>query len=339
MQSQYHQLKPINNDPVDAEKLEAEILDAFKVLLFLPLLKLLDQSPKILNAKHTPLVEALRLGRITFYRGVFSGRFDAATSKELKSLGARWDRQESVWRLNLEALPEEVRQVISISEAKFLGKLKAIDAWITQKLQDFPATIADHLDVTKIFETALWKADQKLVKTLGIPQWSDTTAPIAVPAQITLERRERIAAEWRDNLEIPIKGFAQEEIETLRDLIEQHTFKGGRYESLVQTIKRRYGVTQSKAKFWAQQETALLVTKFKETRYTDAGILEYRWACVRGSAAHPVRPAHKVLEGKIFRWDDPPITSEPGEAVRRNNPGQDFHCRCSAIPVVRKRTA
>jgi SPP1 gp7 family putative phage head morphogenesis protein len=97
-------------------------------------------------------------------------------------------------------------------------------------------------------------------------------------------------------------------------------------------------VSANKAKFLARQETSLMTTKLKETRYREAGVNEYKWKTVAGSKLHPVRPSHKILEGRIFRWDDPPITTPPGEAVRRNNPGQDYNCRCFAQPIVRFKT-
>lgn len=123
----------------------------------------------------------------------------------------------------------------------------------------------------------------------------------------------------------------------LRKQVMAAAFRGNRYDALVKTIQRSYGVTVSKAKFLAHQETNLLMAKFKETRYTDAGIVEYRWRCVTGSKLHPVRPSHKALDGKIFRFDDPPITTPPSEAPRRNNPGEDYGCRCTAVPVVRRK--
>lgn len=329
MKEYFRPLKRISDDPRDAERLEAKILELFRLEIFSPLLILLQlpDSTLVENAKHTPLMESLRLGRVAFNRGVFSGKFDAATSKELKALGATWDRKTAAWRLPLAKVPDEIQQAIAVSEARFVAKLEQLDRILLQKL---PAEIADHLDATKVFDITLWKTDRAMAKSLK---------SIAVPPDLTPERRERIAAEWHDNLALPIKDFAEKEIQALRDLVQKHTFSGGRYEELTDRIKKQYGVTARKAKFLARQETSLLVTKFKETRYTDAGVTEYRWVCVKGSPAHPVRPSHKALDGKIFRWDHPPITTAPDEPPRRNNPGQDFNCRCTAIPLVRLRSS
>ena len=78
-------------------------------------------------------------------------------------------------------------------------------------------------------------------------------------------------------------------------------------------------------------ENYLYVTKLKETIYTDAGVPKYKWGTVVGSPGHEVRHSHAILKGKIFRWDNPPVVNEKGD---RKNPGEDFGCRCFAIPIV-----
>jgi SPP1 gp7 family putative phage head morphogenesis protein len=77
-----------------------------------------------------------------------------------------------------------------------------------------------------------------------------------------------------------------------------------------------------------------MIAAYKKEKYTSAGVNKYKWRCVAGSPLHPVRPSHKALNGKIFSFDDPPITTMPGEPVRRNNPREDYGCRCHAVPIV-----
>lgn len=42
-----------------------------------------------------------------------------------------------------------------------------------------------------------------------------------------------------------------------------------------------------------------------------------------------VRASHRANDGRIFDWDDPPATGHPGE---------DYGCRCRAVPYVRGET-
>jgi SPP1 gp7 family putative phage head morphogenesis protein len=189
-----------------------------------------------------------------------------------------------------------------------------------------PEEITASVRVTDIFDAALLKVDKA---------FRGSVKDVAIAPTLSDVARRRIALEWQSNLERWIKDFADEEVEKLRQGIKENAFRGNRFESSVETIKRSFGVTERKAKFLARQETGLLMAKFKEARYTESGIHEYTWRCVAGSAAHPVRPSHKALDGKVFRFDTPPITTAPDEPTRRNNPGEDFNCRCHAVPRVK----
>ena len=53
---------------------------------------------------------------------------------------------------------------------------------------------------------------------------------------------------------------------------------------------------------------------------------QYVWE-TRGDSK--VRVSHRRNEGKIFRWDNPPPTGHPG---------QDYNCRCLAIPYYEGKT-
>lgn len=56
------------------------------------------------------------------------------------------------------------------------------------------------------------------------------------------------------------------------------------------------------------------------------GVERYEWRTQRD---WKVRPIHADLNGTIQRWDDPPVISKDG---RRGHPGDDYNCRCIAIP-------
>lgn len=321
------ELKPVAEPKAEYDEVEQRIRRAFRELVFLPLMRELALPPGTLLNAASPLLEAIRTGRVTFtganFSGRFTGQFNAQITKELKALGAVWDKRSASFTVATNKLPLEIRAAISAGNIRFQEKLAAIDLKLAQIL---PAEIAKKIKLTEIFDTTLWKVERGMAATLSA---------ISVPPQLSDEARRRIVAEYQSNMEKSIVDFATDEIIKLRKAVQASVFSGNRYESLVRSIQTSYGVSASKAKFLARQETGLMVAKFKETRYADAGVHEYKWACVAGSKNHPVRPSHKRLEGKIFRWDNPPITTEPGEPVRRNNPKEDYNCRCLAIPIVR----
>lgn len=288
--------------------------------VYYPLIKELGLSEKSLHNSVDDLLSAISSGRIVFFRGQFKGRFSAAVSKELKRLGAKWDRKHGSWKVPHSSLPISVKDAIASSEARFNDVLTKIN----KKLEDLlPEKIADKLDLTKAFDSTLWHVETR---------FQESVRNITVAPKLSLEQRKRIAEEYSGNMRLYIKDWTASEIQQLRKKVQSVTFDGDRYESMIKMIQKRYGVSQSKAKFLARQETSLLVTKFKEIRYQDAGVNEYKWRCVAGSPDHPVRPMHKALDGKRFSWDNPPVVDELGN---RKHPGQDFNCRCTAVPIVR----
>ncbi len=316
-------LQPIKESTEDYEAIERKIIELLRQQVYGPVMSELGAPKNVLQNAIEDLTYAIGSGRITFYRGVFSGKFNSRISKELKKLGARFDRKTGTFRLPASELPETVRASISASESKFNEKLAGIDRKLSQML---PEKIADKLQISKFFDSALWKVEKDFQASIR---------KITVGPNLTKTQSAKIAEEWQSNMKLWVKDFTEKEIKKLRKDVKSSVFTGNRYESMVSKIQSSYGVTQNKAKFLARQETNLLMAKFKETRYSDVGINEYEWGCVAGSKNHPVRPAHKILEGKRFRWDNPPITTAPGEPTRRNNPGQDYNCRCFAKPIVR----
>lgn len=324
------ELKPIKENLSDYDKIEKVIKKAFIDVLYKPLLKELGiQSVKIKNASTSDLEEALREGRVTYSEGAFRGKFNSSISKELKALGAIWDRKTSSFKIKEEALSREVQQVVRASEVYFAQRLEAIDERLSQIL---PAKISEQVKVAQMFDRTLWKVEKDFQKSVE---------NIIVSPELTTAQRAKIADEWQTNMDLWIRDFSEEHIQELRKTVQDAAFAGNRYESLVKGIQTSYDVSANKAKFLARQETSLLMAKFKEARYTSAGVDEYRWGCVKmPHDASPkkhtpgnVRYYHGILEGQIFKWSDPPVTNKSPE--RRNNPGQDYNCRCFPRPIVK----
>lgn len=317
------ELNRIEEDTKEVDALQKRLRLYFRDKLYVPLMRELGVSSRTLqNAKPDPLVDALFTGRITFNKGVFSGKFNAEISKALKDLGAKWDRKSSTYKIRFGELPVDVKSVIGSSESKFKEKLSKIDLKLKEIL---PEEFAASFKCEDLFDKALWKADKSFQKNVK---------NITVAPQLSDSQRGRIADDWQNNMELYIKDFTEKEIVQLRKQIQESVFAGNRYGSAVSAIQKSYGVSMDKAKFLARQETNLLTAKFKQTRYQDAGINEYKWVCVnrphdkdpKNHIPGNVRYSHGILDQKIFRFDDPPVTSNPGEPVRKNNPLEDFNC-------------
>lgn len=322
--------------------LEARLKKFFRDHFYIPLLKELNLPKKtIQNAKDpNALKQALFEGRISFSGGRFSGKFNANISKELKAIGAKFDRTSGTFKLPLKNIPVEIKQLISASDLKFQQTLQKLDRKLAQVI---PEELAENFKCADIFDRTLFKADtafQKNVKN------------ITVVPELSASAREKVSFEWQNNMKLSIRGWTEDQIKDMRKQVYEQITTGARREDLIppiekitRTIQKSHEQSLNKSKFLAHQESRLLIAKFKETRYTDAGISEYMWRCVhRPFDTRPdqhvlgnVRYSHGLLNGKIFKWSNPPLSTNPGQPARYNNPGQDFNCRCFARPILRKK--
>lgn len=316
--------KPVKDDPKWFDEIERRIIAVFLRAIYRPLMKIAGGKQKdFVENSGSSLLAALRSGRITFHHGAFKGKLSAAISRDIRELGAEWDKKKGVFRIRLTKLPKEIRSAIDVSESRFRKKAQKIDEKLSKLLPD---DIAKMIKVEDIFDKALWQTQGDI---------EDALDAITVIPKLTKRDAAAITKEYRDNMDLYIKKFTRKQIKTLREKVKESALLGNRHEALVDVIRSSYHVSKSKAEFLARQETKLFLGTFKESRYTDAGSEHYRWKCVVGSAKHPVRPSHKVLDNKVFRWDDPPVVTPPGQVTRRANPGKDFNCRCFAIPLFR----
>lgn len=108
----------------------------------------------------------------------------------------------------------------------------------------------------------------------------------------------------------------------VRELFEDPSNDGMRVETLAKRLLERGDVSESRAALIARDQTLKLNGQLAQERMQTAGVEGYVWST---SLDERVREEHQALEGQTFTWDNPPEVGHPG---------QDFQCRCVAIPVV-----
>lgn len=312
-------LKPIRENKNDIDKLSEVIIRLFKQHIYLPLLRELGGSNTIKNSVDD-LRHAIAQGLIRYDDYGFSGNFTAAISRELRSLGGKWENPTKRWLLPIHKIPMDIQTLISTSRDKETRLKSALLSKIDAMK---PSDISKKLNVASLFKEVMSNTER---------DFKASVKGVAIAPKMSGTAKKRIAKEYENNLSLYIKEFSTQETSRLRSEIQLHTFKGNRYEDLIKKIKTSYDVTARKAKFLAQQETSLLTAKIKETRYADIGIDDYIWQTVVGTANHPVRPMHKKLNGSRQKFSAPPITNPQGQ---HNNPGEDYRCRCIAKPIVK----
>jgi SPP1 gp7 family putative phage head morphogenesis protein len=110
---------------------------------------------------------------------------------------------------------------------------------------------------------------------------------------------------------------------TIRGLEGAH-----RPETIAAEIYRTGEVTKSRATLIGRTEVARTASKLVEVRAKFVGSEGYIW---RTAGDADVRREHRALNGKYFRWDDPPVAGTNG---MRYHAGQGPNCRCIPEPVI-----
>lgn len=143
-----------------------------------------------------------------------------------------------------------------------------------------------------------------------------------------IPREAAIVEDFRKtNIDL-IKGMGEKHVADLNGILTEATARGVRHEETAALIQEQLGIGQKKAALIARDQTLKYNASVHTAQATASGIERYDW-----STSHDgdVRPMHAELDGKRFRYDDPPVTNLDGD---RNNPGEDYNCRCAAIPVI-----
>ena len=279
----------------------------------------LSKKPNLLNSKRdeSALIRAIETGQITVSKsGIVKGATSSSIVKGLRAFGAKRNYSNSEWYFY--AIPEEVAMATDLfQKLKFRAEEAAIKA-----LEDALLSIEIEADKSEGVKQATIKAahdfDSHAKNAIGI------NFPDLSPAA-----KSDIEKSYKKNLSRYIKSMGRTQVEKLRSNIQKWVIdENMRADDIADEIKDIKGETDRHAEFLAQQETNLFLSAYQTARYLDVGVNRYVWITRDDSS---VRETHKELHGRVFDFRKPPITSVDG---RRNNPGEDFRCRCLASPIL-----
>jgi SPP1 gp7 family putative phage head morphogenesis protein len=110
---------------------------------------------------------------------------------------------------------------------------------------------------------------------------------------------------------------------SLKSMLIMSYSRGETTEDLTKKIQKQFGVTRSRARFYAVNEMGNLNAALTEHKQTEAGVTRYIW---RTSEDERVRDTHATKNGEIFEWANPPEDT--------GHPGRDYRCRCTAEPIL-----
>jgi SPP1 gp7 family putative phage head morphogenesis protein len=285
--------------------------------MFKPLLDILRDRLKVRTNSKASLKAALEDGKVQWYAGYFTGPFSASVSKDIRSLGGRWNKVKKAFECPLSALPPHIKAAISSGHAKVNRTVESL----YKKIDEIRIQPIKSVDFSDSFDKTISDLDSQFVRTVK-PDIS--VKPVLSPAM-----KRQLSERYTENLNTYAKDFTDKEYWKLRQTISDNVLEGFRSDRLINHFVSEYGVTKRKAKFLARQETSLMVAKYRQVRYEEVGLTKYKWI---STPDKKVRPDHAKLDGKIFEYKNPPVTDSI--TLARNNPGEDFNCRCIALPIL-----
>jgi SPP1 gp7 family putative phage head morphogenesis protein len=126
-----------------------------------------------------------------------------------------------------------------------------------------------------------------------------------------------------------IKSLPLEAGLRVHELTKEAIVGGRRFEEIVPEIWASGEITVNRARLIARTETARTGSVLTQTRAEHVGSDAYIWRTAEDEA---VRPDHRDLNGKVFKWSEPPISNKANGA--RSHPGQIYNCRCYPQPIL-----
>jgi len=136
--------------------------------------------------------------------------------------------------------------------------------------------------------------------------------------------RERLAEQIRLITSLPIDASQR-----VHKLTTESLINSSRASEIAKEILRSGDVSESRATLIARTETARTSALLTQARAEHVGSEAYIWHTAEDS---DVRHDHRILKGKIFRWNAPPIAD--ARTGIRAHAGCIWACRCWAEPII-----
>jgi SPP1 gp7 family putative phage head morphogenesis protein len=330
-------LEPIIYDDAWHKKLAEYIFNNIELLVFDPLIE--ASNARSDNAKTSLIEKLLREGYLRYEDGKFKGQYSAKISKEMKEVGAIFKR--GYWFIHDSKLPFVFRSAIKKNQNDIKILTKKINEKLDTIIKDTPSFISGMTEDTLGLEGIARDRFNHLSKKL-----KDTIRKASgIQPKIDKDGIKKIRDDYLKTTELPIRktleidfltgvrksfeNFAQDTVEKLRKNLNKMILDGAPRKEIQKFIGTRLKLSKERSIFIARQETALLTTKFKKAQYEQYGIDKYEW---RTMGDHKVRSRHIELNGQTIDWSNPPIVDE--KTGRTAHAGEDFRCRCQAVPIV-----
>lgn len=233
---------------------------------------------------------------------------------------ARVQRAEAVYQAQLRRVARQVGEIINaypVGDPAALAALQSLLDQYSTILRPWAAAAATRMiaEVLRRDETAWMRHAEMLGVELRRELLGET--PLGEVMRRLVEDQVHLITS------IPIDAGREVQAKS-----REYWAGGVRYDELRKFVLERSPVTFNRATLIARTETAKTASAVTQARAQYIGSTHYIWRTVRD---RDVRRMHRLLEGSVQAWDDPPVAEEAGQ---RHHPGNFPNCRCFAEPVL-----
>ena len=301
-------------------------------LVYKPLFKIVN-----LKAQNSDdvIVEALKKGDIYWESNGFKAKkkFNNKLSQALIKLGAKYNQIEKKYIISFDDLPDYLTKEIIESVQRAAKQMSALQGYLDYVEMNLNQIVEEMIFDSEVGEI-LNSAESQLKKNINIlevdiPKAEKKEILNNINKKFKLSKKE-IEKNYTANLQKYTKKWLLERVPEMRLKIQKAILEGYREDEVSTMLQKEYKIMERKAKFLSQNETSIMLAQLKKATYTDMGFNEFIWNTILDSRE---RPDHRKLNGKICRFDNPPVIDERTGA--RGLPGETYNCRCSLTPVKR----
>lgn len=128
----------------------------------------------------------------------------------------------------------------------------------------------------------------------------------------------------KDNVRY-IKNIENEVYQRIEQVVREGVENGASAKTMRKAIMEQTDISEGRAQFLALDQAGSILGQMTAERHQRLGIEKFIWDT---SGDERVRDSHREFDGQVFSYNDPPIVN--GRSVL---PGEDYRCRCVALPV------
>lgn len=154
-----------------------------------------------------------------------------------------------------------------------------------------------------------------------------------------IPNQSKLRDDFVNNFVANCKSAAEDQKKEIAAAVYKHRMfpneDSGSLVKEINSINTKY--TKNKSKFIARNETGNLNGAIQRTQMEGAGFRYYKWMCMLDGVT---RDTHRSMNGLVCDWEDDTVYSDDGGKTWKKRtgsmfigqPGQDYNCRCTAIP-------